>query len=201
MDYSTEQLQQRGIYTITNLLTGCMYVGKTGNSFEVRWKAHRAGLESTKHHNKALLLDWQAYGSDAFVFAIAEVLTSDDEMDYLAAERRHIEQCETETYNKIRVPLEIRRTLKPERTGRRIRCRIPRIMAEFNIQRLRSGLSVMSERRIAQETQISYGYLRRLTREETEIYQLPEMARLMQFFKLNSFDQLFEYTEEPMGKE
>jgi GIY-YIG catalytic domain-containing protein len=96
-----------GVYAIVNLLTGWLYIGSTARSFNHRWKEHLADLRDGKHHNKALQIDWNAYGSEHFEFRILEVLATDQ---YRGA-------CEwrwQQTYNDIRYKTERKSAGRPK---------------------------------------------------------------------------------------
>lgn len=56
-----------GIYSISNLATGKMYIGSAVN-FEERWRIHRVQLGCGKHHSKHLQASWSKYGPDVFIF-------------------------------------------------------------------------------------------------------------------------------------
>lgn len=62
-----------GIYTITNIVTGVVYVGQALDIGR-RWKIHRWGLRKGAHTNQRLLRSWQKHGPDAFRFEIIKVL-------------------------------------------------------------------------------------------------------------------------------
>lgn len=63
-----------GIYAIENAYTGALYVGGTTKSFNVRWQAHRNGLNSGNHHSQLLQDAWNKHGESVFVFRILEVV-------------------------------------------------------------------------------------------------------------------------------
>ncbi len=56
-----------GIYSITNTVTGKLYIGSASN-FDERWRVHRAHLSSNTHHSKHLQSSWNKHGSDVFEF-------------------------------------------------------------------------------------------------------------------------------------
>ena len=58
-----------GIYTITNLITGRVYIGSAVNIFK-RWAAHKGLLNKNKHHCKHLQHVWNKYGFDNFEFNV-----------------------------------------------------------------------------------------------------------------------------------
>jgi group I intron endonuclease len=59
-----------GIYTITHVATGRRYVGSAVD-LRKRWKEHRRGLDSGKHHSRFLQRQWAKDGADAFKFTVA----------------------------------------------------------------------------------------------------------------------------------
>ena len=63
-----------GIYTITNTLTGRVYVGQTARTFKIRWENHHSALNLGKHTAKRLVRSWARDGADAFIFAVQEVV-------------------------------------------------------------------------------------------------------------------------------
>lgn len=56
-----------GIYKITNLIDGKVYIGQTIN-YNRRVKAHIAKLKKQTHHNEHLQRAWNLYGEDSFSF-------------------------------------------------------------------------------------------------------------------------------------
>lgn len=58
-----------GIYTITHIASGKVYVGQTNNIRE-RWMNHRRALRDNCHRNYLLQFAWNKYGSDGFEFAV-----------------------------------------------------------------------------------------------------------------------------------
>lgn len=65
-------MSRAGVYTITNKVTGKVYVGSSGD-IDARWKSHRASLRSNRHCNSGLQHDWCKYGEESFVFEVVEV--------------------------------------------------------------------------------------------------------------------------------
>lgn len=62
-----------GIYQITNLTNGKVYVGSAVNIAR-RWADHRSKLAANKHHSAKLQNAWNKYGSGAFEFSVIEVV-------------------------------------------------------------------------------------------------------------------------------
>lgn len=83
-----------GIYKITNLVNGKIYIGSTKNMRVRLWK-HRALLRHGKHHNPHLQNAWNKYGEDNFDYCILE--TCDEQHQY-EREQFYIDTCHPE-YN------------------------------------------------------------------------------------------------------
>jgi group I intron endonuclease len=62
-----------GIYIITCIPTGKVYVGQSKNCTQ-RWGSHRWHLGRKTHRNYRLQWAWNEYGKDAFSFEIAELV-------------------------------------------------------------------------------------------------------------------------------
>ena len=77
-----------------------------------------------------------------------------------------------------------------------VHSRLEVLIAEYNLERARVGLRPLSGRAIAREMGINHSRLQRL-RYEGEPWDLEVLDKCIQFFQLESFDQLFEYREEP----
>lgn len=65
-----------GVYTITNMVNGKLYVGGSGN-MRVRLNKHKSDLRNNKHPNKHLQSAWNLYGEDNFKFEELEQTTED----------------------------------------------------------------------------------------------------------------------------
>jgi group I intron endonuclease len=63
-----------GVYSITNSVTGKIYIGSTTVDFENRWKSHKMELTNNRHGNQILQDDWNKYGGNAFIFEIVEIV-------------------------------------------------------------------------------------------------------------------------------
>lgn len=70
---------ESGIYTITNLRSGKVYIGSTVN-FNHRWNRHRDDLQHNHHHNIFLQRSWNKHGEKVFNFGILEYLGNVDEL-------------------------------------------------------------------------------------------------------------------------
>ena len=62
---------QAGIYLITCVASGRVYVGQTDNITR-RFNQHRALLRGNRHFNDFLQAAWNAHGEDAFCFELVE---------------------------------------------------------------------------------------------------------------------------------
>lgn len=64
---------RHGVYTITNTITGKVYVGSASKTtFKRRWAKHRQDLQSGNHHSRYLQRAWEKAGPDAFMFEVLE---------------------------------------------------------------------------------------------------------------------------------
>jgi group I intron endonuclease len=61
-----------GIYKITNIVTGKVYVGSSIR-IENRFKEHKYNLNKNIHHSKKLQNSYNKYGSDKFIFDVIEI--------------------------------------------------------------------------------------------------------------------------------
>lgn len=64
-----------GIYTLTNTVSGTVYVGQARN-IRKRWEVHRCTLEKGGHRNGYLQRAWNKYGPEAFRFEVILDLSS-----------------------------------------------------------------------------------------------------------------------------
>lgn len=74
---SVNNLDKQGLYLITNLLNGKVYVGQSRLSFASRYYGHNYSLVNNCHKNKHLQHAWNKYGKDAFIFSIFKILPAD----------------------------------------------------------------------------------------------------------------------------
>ena len=63
---------ETGVYTITNLINGKMYVGSTSKKFNLRWNDHKSQLRKNTHDNKYLQNSFNKHGIDNFKFEVLE---------------------------------------------------------------------------------------------------------------------------------
>lgn len=63
------RLNVSGIYTLTNAVSGTVYVGQARN-IRKRWEVHRSTLEHGTHRNGYLQRAWNKYGASAFRFEV-----------------------------------------------------------------------------------------------------------------------------------
>src|SRR6185437_2010473 len=94
-----------GIYTITNKVTGMVYIGQSIN-IRIRWMNHRRGLRDGTHRNIYLLNAWRKYGETAFEFAVHRDLSHvapEDLASYLNVAEMEAITLFPETYNLMEV--------------------------------------------------------------------------------------------------
>ena len=60
-----------GIYKITNIDNGKMYVGQSNDVLD-RWTHHKYYLKTNKHMNKRLQYSYNKHGEDKFIYEIIE---------------------------------------------------------------------------------------------------------------------------------
>lgn len=60
-----------GVYKITNLANGKVYIGSSVNC-ELRWQQHTNDILCSRHHSKHMMSAWKKYGKDNFQFEIIE---------------------------------------------------------------------------------------------------------------------------------
>ncbi|MDM0746421.1 GIY-YIG nuclease family protein [Clostridium perfringens] len=72
-----------GIYKITNLANGKMYIGQTSTSFKQRWKEHLYELKNNKHINVHLQNAYNFYGEEFFKFEAIHICDELDDLNKL----------------------------------------------------------------------------------------------------------------------
>lgn len=71
-----------GIYSITNIINGKLYIGKSKN-IKSRWLDHERNLRKNKHHNDYLQNAWNKYGEVNFKFDVVEITDEECKLDEL----------------------------------------------------------------------------------------------------------------------
>jgi hypothetical protein len=90
--YYQDRANDRGVYAVTCMPTGSVYVGSSGAVVQ-RWRQHKATLRRGKNGNPVLQAEWDRYGEDAFEFKLLEYVK--DPADLIASEQRWIDQLGT----------------------------------------------------------------------------------------------------------
>lgn len=67
-----------GVYKITNVISGKIYIGSTSVSFKTRWAMHKIHLNLGIHPNKHLQSSWKKHGSQVFKFEIVLICSPSD---------------------------------------------------------------------------------------------------------------------------
>jgi hypothetical protein len=76
-----ETARPMGVYRVFNKVNGKTLLG-TSRDLPSRLNRHRAQLGFGGHPNRQLQSDWNASGSDAFVFEVLDTLSPNDEQNY-----------------------------------------------------------------------------------------------------------------------
>lgn len=84
-----------GIYAITSLACGRMYVGSSTNIL-ARWRAHISELRQGRGRSSRLQEAWRTYGEGRFSFAILEIVS--DKSTLLEREQRWLDYLEAADY-------------------------------------------------------------------------------------------------------
>ena len=92
MPVANRQKLDTGVYSITNIHNGRMYIGSATISFKNRWWDHKTHLRNNSHYNRYLQAAWNKYGEDWFLFSILYVCPPNK---CLENEQRMIEQYKT----------------------------------------------------------------------------------------------------------
>ena len=91
------QKSKKGIYKITNIQNGKIYIGQTSN-FSKRFNEHRLSLNKKIHHSKHLQRAWDKYGEENFKFEILEIV--DDTLILDEREQYYLDIFESWNRNK-----------------------------------------------------------------------------------------------------
>lgn len=83
----------KGVYKITNIKNGKVYIGSSSYNIKERWNKHLSHLRTGKHISKDLQNDYYSYGVDCFEFEVIERM---DDSTY--DEIRDMEQFYIEKY-------------------------------------------------------------------------------------------------------
>ncbi len=86
----------RGIYSITNIVTGTVYFGQT-KQMNRRFTKHKSYLNHGTHQNSYLQHSWNKYGKSAFVFKPIEII-EDVTIDLTPIEKKYYDST-TNKYN------------------------------------------------------------------------------------------------------
>lgn len=68
-----------GIYSITNVISGKVYVGSTIR-LKRRWGEHKLALKQNNHHNPHLQSSWDKYSEDSFNFMVCEYVDNQEQL-------------------------------------------------------------------------------------------------------------------------
>ncbi len=82
-----------GVYSITNLFDGKIYVGSSSRNIETRWKNHVNRLERRSHDNYRLQVAWVRCGKEAFLFEVLQLCEPDE---CVAVEQQFIDRLAPE---------------------------------------------------------------------------------------------------------
>lgn len=83
-------LCKKGIYTITNMVNGKVYIGSTFDTFQKRWGNHIRKLRNNQHPNEHLQNAFNLYLEESFMFSIVEEIKDDSVI--LDREKHYIEE-------------------------------------------------------------------------------------------------------------
>lgn len=68
---NSSQIMKSGIYKITNLINGKIYIG-SAVSLRDRWLSHKSFFRRNKHQNIRFQRSWNLHGENAFIFEVVE---------------------------------------------------------------------------------------------------------------------------------
>lgn len=130
-----------GIYTITNKITGKMYIGESLDIYR-RWHdEHIPQLRKNRHYNKELQSDFNKYGEENFQFEILERYSGDDPIStkarILILESYFITQfmkAGISLYNTENTMVEILNGNKIPDAGNTLICAMANVLANYAIK-------------------------------------------------------------------
>lgn len=83
-------LRKTGVYCITHVPSGRIYIGSTATSFRYRWQKHLTALRAGVHHSSYLQRAYTKHGEAEFEFSVMEVA---EPADCTSAEQWHLDRC------------------------------------------------------------------------------------------------------------
>ena len=131
-----------GIYTITNNVTGKLYIGESLDIYR-RWHdEHIPQLRKNHHYNRELQNDFNKYGEENFSFEVLERYSGNDTIStkarILILESYFITQFENagiSLYNAENTMIEILNGNKiPQEGGNALICAIANVLADYAIK-------------------------------------------------------------------
>lgn len=130
-----------GIYTITNKVTGKLYIGESLDIYR-RWHdEHIPQLRKNRHYNKELQNDFNKYGEENFVFEVLERYSGNDPIStkakILILESYFITQfgkAGISLYNAENTMVEILNGNKIPEAGNTLVCAIANVLANYTIK-------------------------------------------------------------------
>lgn len=88
---------KHGIYAVMCLDDGCIYIGKTEQTFIRRFYEHSERLQRNVHDNKYLQNVFNKYGTDSFIFFCVQAIETEDinetEKHIIQIAREHFATC------------------------------------------------------------------------------------------------------------
>ncbi|RKJ62070.1 GIY-YIG nuclease family protein [Roseburia sp. 1XD42-69] len=130
-----------GIYTITNKVTGKLYIGESLDIYR-RWHdEHIPQLRKNRHYNKELQNDFNKYGEENFVFEVLERYSGNDPIStkakILILESYFITQfgkAGISLYNAENTMVEILNGNKIPEAGNTLVCAIANVLSNYTIK-------------------------------------------------------------------
>lgn len=130
-----------GIYTITNKVTGKLYIGESLDIYR-RWHdEHIHQLRKNRHYNKELQNDFNKYGEENFSFDILQRYSGNDPIStkarILILESYFVtqfEKAEISIYNAENTLIEILNGNKIPKEGNTLVCAIANVLANYSIK-------------------------------------------------------------------